>query len=56
MARQRLAAGQGELDLGLDDSPQAGGPPEITDSRMGHLSDALGGGFDRLGFAAATGG
>jgi hypothetical protein len=54
VARQRLAAGQGELDLGLDDSPAAGGPLEITGSRMGHLWDALGRGFDRLGFAAAT--
>lgn len=35
VARQRLAAGQDELDLGLDDSPQAGGPLEITGSRMG---------------------
>jgi len=30
VARQRLAAGQGELDLGLDDSPDAGGPLQIT--------------------------
>jgi Integrase core domain len=29
VARHRLAAGQGELDLGLDDSPDAGGPLEI---------------------------
>ena len=55
VARQRLAAGQGELDLGLDDSPAAGGPLEITSSRMGHLWDALCGGFDRLGVTAATG-
>jgi Transposase DDE domain len=54
VARQRLAAGQGELDLGLDDSPDAGGPLEITGSRMGHLWDALCRGFDSLGFAAAT--
>ena len=56
VARQRLAAGQGELDLGLDDSPDAGGPLEITSSRMGYLWDALCRGFDELGFAAATGG
>jgi hypothetical protein len=56
VARQRLAAGQGELDLGLDDSPEAGGPLEITGSRMGHLWEALGRGFDGLGFATATGG
>lgn len=41
-AWQRLAAGQGELDLGLD-GPAAGraGPLPITASRMGHLWDAL---------------
>ena len=37
VARQRLAAGQDELDLGLEDSPAAGGPLEITGTRMGHL-------------------
>ena len=56
VARQRLTAGQGELDLGLDDSPEAGGPLEITGSRMGHLWEALCRGFDRLGFGEATGG
>jgi hypothetical protein len=56
VARQRLAAGQGELELGLDDSAEAGGPLEITGSRMGHLWEALCRGFDGLGFAAATGG
>ncbi|ROO63410.1 DDE family transposase [Micromonospora sp. Llam0] len=56
VARQRLAAGQGELDLGLDDSPDAGGPLEITSSRMGHLWDALCRGYDQLGFAEAAGG
>jgi hypothetical protein len=49
VARQRLAAGQVELDLGLGDSPEAGGPLEITDSRMGHLWEALGRGFDLWG-------
>ena len=39
-ARQRLAAGQGELDLGLD-TAAAGGPLPITSSRMGCLLDAL---------------
>ncbi|NIK62304.1 hypothetical protein BJY22_008021 [Kribbella shirazensis] len=54
-AAQRLAAGQGELDLGLEQA--AGwGPLEITSSRMGHLWDALCRGFDALGFEAATGG
>jgi hypothetical protein len=47
-ARQRLAAGQGELDLGLDLRPAgepgkagAGSPLPITSSRMGHLCDGL---------------
>ena len=39
-ARQRLAAGQGELDLGLD-TAAPGGPLPITASRMGCLLDAL---------------
>jgi hypothetical protein len=49
-ARQRLAAGQNELDLGLQpDARAAGGPLPITSSRMGHLWDALVGGFAELG-------
>jgi hypothetical protein len=56
VARQRLAAGQGELDLGLDDSPEAGGPLEITGSRMGHLWDALSRAYDALGFDEAADG
>jgi hypothetical protein len=36
-ARQRLAAGQGELELGLDAGADGGGPLPITSSRMGHL-------------------
>ena len=39
-ARQRLAAGQGELDLGLE-AAAPGGPLPITSSRMGHLVEAL---------------
>src|SRR5260370_30487187 len=38
-ARQRIAAGQLELGLGLE--PGGGGPLPITSSRMGHLLDAL---------------
>jgi hypothetical protein len=38
--RQRLAAGQGELDLGLD-AGAAGGPLPISASRTGCLLDAL---------------
>ena len=40
VARQRLAAGQGELDLGLAVGAP-GGPLPITSSRMGHLLDSL---------------
>jgi hypothetical protein len=41
-ARQRLAAGQGELDLGLQPvASGSGGPLPITSSRMGHLHDPV---------------
>src|SRR5450631_4662523 len=45
-ARQRLAAGQGELDPGLETTEPAregagGGPLPITSTRMGHLPGAL---------------
>ena len=40
VARQRLAARQGEIDLGLA-STAPGGPLPITSSRMGALLDAL---------------
>lgn len=54
-ARQRLAAGQGELDLRLPDSPANGGAAlPITSTRAGHLLDALGRGYDALGFATAA--
>ena len=55
-ARQRLAAGQGELDLGLPAGASPGGPLEIASSRMGHLLDALGRAYDVLGFGQAAGG
>ena len=55
-ARQRLAAGQGELDLGLPAGASAGGPLEITSSRMGHLWEALCRAYDVLGFGQAAGG
>jgi hypothetical protein len=54
-ARQRLAAGQGVLDLGLD-AGTPGGPLPITGSRMGCLLDALEHAYRVLGMAAATGG
>jgi hypothetical protein len=56
VARQRLAAGQGELDLGLDPTSEAGGPLPITSARMGHLWDALACAYERLGFDDAAGG
>jgi len=54
-ARQRLAAGQGELDLGLD-TAAPGGPLPVTSSRMAHLWDALAHAYRVLGFAEAAGG
>jgi hypothetical protein len=52
--RQRIAAGQVGLDLGLE--PAGGGPLPITSSRMGCLLDALEGGYRVLGLDAAAGG
>ena len=57
VAAQRLAHGQDELDLGLEAAAAvSGGPLPITESRMGHLWDALSRAYDALGFDAATGG
>jgi Transposase DDE domain len=53
--RQRLAAGQGEFDLGLD-TAAPGGPLPVTASRMGHLLDALAHAYRVLGFDQASGG
>jgi len=53
-ARQRLAAGQAELDLGLGGRGPSG-PLEIASSRMAHLLDALCSAYDALGFPQATG-
>jgi hypothetical protein len=55
VARQRLAAGQGEFDLGLDPGA-AGGPLPVTASRMGCLLDALEHAYRVLGFDQAAGG
>ena len=52
-ARQRLAAGQLELGLGLE--PAGGSPLPITSSRMGHLLDALEHAYRVLGFEDAAG-
>jgi len=54
-ARQRLAAGQGELDLGLE-AGAPGGPLPVIASRMGCLLDALGRAYRVLGFDRAGGG
>jgi hypothetical protein len=55
-ARQRLAAGQGALDLGPGfGAAGGGGPLPITSSRMGHLLDGLAWGYEVLGFGRATG-
>jgi DDE family transposase len=64
-ARQRLAGGQAELDLGLEASISAATvssngpsarPLEIASSRMGHLWDGLSSAYDHLGFDRAVGG
>jgi hypothetical protein len=57
-AAQRLAAGQGELDLRLEPAAQAfgGGPLPITSSRMGHLADALEHAYRVLGLEEAADG
>jgi hypothetical protein len=54
-ARQKIAAGQLELDLGLQAAGPSG-PLPVTSSRMGHLLDALDRGYRVLGLEAAAGG
>jgi hypothetical protein len=54
-ARQRLAAGQAELDLGLR-AAAGSGPLPITSSRMSHLLDALAHAYRVLGFEQVAGG
>jgi hypothetical protein len=56
VARQRLAAGQGVLDLGPGFGSGGGGPLPITSSRMGCLLDALSYAYDVLGLGRACGG
>ena len=56
VARQRLAAGQGVLDLGPGFGAGGGGPLPIRSSRMGCLLDALCRAYDVLGLGAANGG
>jgi hypothetical protein len=56
-ARQRLAGGQQELDLGLAETATSGpGPLEIVSSRAECLWDALCRAYDAVGFTQATGG
>jgi Transposase DDE domain len=58
-ARQRLAEGQQQLELGVDggqDVVAGPGPLPILASRMGHLWDALCRAYELLGFTDATGG
>jgi Transposase DDE domain len=54
-ARERMAAGQAELDLGLD-GLGPGKPLPITSSRMGHLVDAIERAYRALGLEEAAGG
>jgi hypothetical protein len=54
-ARQRLAAGQGVPDLGLQ-AGAPGGPLPITSSRMGCVLDALDRAYRVLGLDRAAGG
>jgi len=55
-AGQQLAAGQGELDLGLEPAAQGGGPLPITSSQMGCLLGALEHAYRVLGLEDAAGG
>jgi hypothetical protein len=54
-AAERLAAGQGELDLGVAAQPGSA-PLPITSSRAAHLWDALSHAYDVLGFDTAASG
>jgi hypothetical protein len=53
-ARRKVAAGQGEPDLGLE-TGTPGGPTPTIPSQTGGLADALAHANGVLGFAAATG-
>jgi len=54
VAQQRLAAGQGVLQLGPGYGAGAGDPLPITSTRMSHLLDALARAWQVLGLAAAA--
>jgi hypothetical protein len=53
-ARERIAAGQLELGLGLE--PARGGPLPITSSKMSHLVESLDRAYRVLGFEDAADG
>lgn len=55
-ARQRLAQGQGALDLGLNTAGADGEPLEIVASKSSHLWEALCQAYRVLGFDKASGG
>jgi hypothetical protein len=55
VARQRLAAGQGVLELGPGFGAAGGAALPITSSRMGVLLDALDHGYEVLGLGRAAG-
>jgi DDE family transposase len=55
-ARQRLAEGQGALDLGLNTTGADGEPLEIVASKASQLWDGLCRAYQALGFDTATGG
>jgi Transposase DDE domain len=55
VARQRLAAGQGVLELGPGFGAAGGAALPITSSRMGVLLDALDCGYEVLGLGRAAG-
>jgi len=55
VAAERIAAGQGQLDLGLDAGAETG-PLEVVGSTAAHLWDALCRAYDCLGFDQASGG
>jgi hypothetical protein len=57
IAAQRMAGGQGVLDLDLGvEAVASAGPLVIVSCRSAHLWDALCRAYDRLGFAQAAGG
>ena len=56
VARQRLAGGQGELELDVLTEATGSGPLQIVSSQMTPLWQALCAAYDQLGFDEATGG